>query len=79
MAEESTNARIFESLDSIKTDIATVRTDVAVIKASSPTVQTTLADHERRLRALETRVWLAVGGFGLIAAASPWLLAYIYP
>lgn len=31
-------------------------------------------DHEKRLRALETRVWASIGGFGLLAAAAPYLV-----
>lgn len=32
-----------------------------------------ISDHERRLRAMETKMWAAVGVFGLIAAASPYI------
>lgn len=32
-----------------------------------------LSDHERRLRMIETKMWAAVGVFGLIAAASPYI------
>ena len=30
-------------------------------------------DHERRIRLIEGRVWKAIGGFGLVAAAMPFL------
>lgn len=46
-----------------------VRLDVAVIKNQ----MVDLADHEHRIRALERRVWISIGGFGLIAAAAPYL------
>lgn len=49
--------------------IAGVKTDVAVIKEQI----IDLSDHEHRIRALERRTWLAIGGFGLIAAVSPYL------
>lgn len=32
-----------------------------------------VSDHERRLRAIETKMWAAVGVFGLLAAASPYI------
>lgn len=40
---------------------------------------TKLGDHERRIRTLETRMWAAVGAFGLIAAASPYLSRIFIP
>jgi len=30
-----------------------------------------LDDHEQRIRAVESRIWQAVGGFGLLAVAAP--------
>lgn len=33
----------------------------------------TVADHEKRIRAIETRVWTAVGAVGLIALMSPFI------
>jgi len=38
-----------------------------------------LADHERRIRALETRTLTAVGAFGLLAAASPYISQLLIP
>lgn len=55
--------------DAIVTILTELRTDVAVIKAGLNDI----ADHERRIRALESRMWAAIGVFGLIAAASPYL------
>lgn len=60
--------------------IAGVKTDVAVIKEQI----IDLSDHEHRIRALEHRIralerrtWLAIGGFGLAAAVSPYLSTLI--
>lgn len=61
------------SLGAVYDAIATVRTDVAVIKNQL----VDLGDHERRIRALESRVWVAIGGFGLLAAAAPYLTKLI--
>lgn len=61
------------SLGSVYDAIATVRTDVAVIKADL----VDLADHEHRIRKLESRMWVAIGGFGLLAAAAPYLTKLI--
>lgn len=61
------------SLDSIYNIVLATAQDVGLIKQGLPSTASQLADHETRLRSLERRVWLAVGGFGLIAAASPYL------
>lgn len=61
------------SLGSVYDAIATVRTDVAVIKDQL----IDLADHEHRIRNLESRMWAAIGGFGLLAAAAPYLTKLI--
>jgi hypothetical protein len=34
-------------------------------------------DHERRIRLVESRIWKAIGGFGLFAAAMPFLAKLI--
>ena len=57
------------SLGAVFDAIATVRTDVAVIKDQL----IDLSDHEHRIRNLESRMWIAIGGFGLLAAAAPYL------
>ena len=61
------------SLGKVYDAINTVATDVAVIKDRL----VDLADHERRIRSLEQRMWAAIGIFGLIAAASPYLTRLI--
>ena len=57
-------------------------TQVAILNEKLPThiewVERNIKDHETRLRRVETRMWLAVGGFGLIAAAQPFLVALIH-
>jgi len=44
------------------------------IANSLPDTEDTITDHETRIRKLEMRMWQAVGGFGLLAAAMPWLV-----
>ena len=34
-------------------------------------------DHEKRIRLIEGRVWKAIGGFGLVAAAMPFLVRFL--
>lgn len=57
------------SLTTVHNKLTAVATDVAVIKNQL----VDLADHEHRIRALEKRMWAALGIAGLIAAASPYL------
>jgi hypothetical protein len=47
------------------------------IANSLPDSESKIEDHEKRIRALERRMWQAVGIFGLLAAASPFLTRLI--
>ena len=47
------------------------------IANSLPDSEDKIEDHEKRIRALERRMWQAVGIFGLLAAASPFLSSLI--
>jgi len=57
----------------------TVTTLAERLPAHTEATDQKLADHERRLRSIETRMWGAVGGFGLLAAASPYLARLFIP
>jgi len=57
----------------------TVTTLTERLPAHTEATDQKLADHERRLRSLETRMWAAVGAFGLIAAVSPYLSRLFIP
>ena len=61
----SLNERLPSHIAQTEKDAAEVRSDVA--------------DHERRLRTIESRMWLVVGGFGLLAAVSPYLAKLLIP
>ena len=61
----SLNERLPNHISQTEKDLSDIRTDVS--------------DHERRIRAVESRLWVAVGGFGLIAAASPYLSRIFIP
>ena len=61
----SLNERLPTHIQQTEKDMAEVRSDVA--------------DHERRLRVIESRMWLVVGGFGLLAAVSPYLAKLLIP
>ena len=42
-----------------------------------PGTEEKLDDHEKRIRALERRMWQAIGGFGLVAAVMPWIVSLV--
>jgi len=66
------------TLTTINAQLQELVTQVAVLTEKLPPQSTQLDDHEKRLRSIETRMWLAVGAFGLIAAASPYLQKLIF-
>jgi uncharacterized protein YeeX (DUF496 family) len=47
------------------------------IANSLPDSEDKIEDHENRIRVLERRMWQAIGIFGLLAAASPFLSSLI--
>ena len=61
----SLNERLPNHISQTEKDAAEVRSDIA--------------DHERRLRTIESRIWITIGGFGLLAAASPYLSNLLIP
>ena len=44
---------------------------------SLPSTENIIDDHEKRLRALETRIGWAVGAIGIVAAVMPWVVSII--
>lgn len=81
MAEEEPTARI--TLTTVYKELQDLTKTVGELVVKLPShvtaTDTKLADHERRLRTLETRMWAAVGAFGLIAAVSPYLSRIFIP
>lgn len=81
MSEEEPTARI--TLSKVYDELRALSNTVTALTERLPThveaTETKLKDHERRIRTLETRMWLAVGAFGLIAAASPYLSRMFIP
>lgn len=71
MTDEQPGFRV--TLRDVYGDVQEIKEALNEIKAAIPSQATQLSDHEKRIRALEYRVWLAVGGFGLVAALSPYL------
>lgn len=47
------------------------------IANSLPDSEEKIEDHEKRIRALERRMWQAIGGFGLLAAVMPWIAGLV--
>lgn len=81
MADEEPTARI--TLTTVYTEVRALADTVTKLAERLPAhmeaTDTKLSDHERRLRTLETRMWAALGGFGLIAAVSPYLSRVFIP
>lgn len=81
MPDEEPTARI--TLSKVYDELREVTKTVATLAEKLPNhidaTDQKISDHERRLRALETRMWAAVGGFGLLAAASPYLARLFMP
>lgn len=81
MADEEPTARI--TLTTVYKELQDLTKTVNQLVGNLPdhvkATEDKLADHERRVRSLETRMWLAVGAFGLIAAASPYLSRLFIP
>ena len=72
------------TLKDVYTDMQEMKTLLQSVAAQLPShiqqtekdlvdIRKDTSDHERRIRGLETRMWAAVGAFGLIAAASPYI------
>jgi hypothetical protein len=65
-----------QQLGQLLQDVAGIKTDVAVIKERTGA----LADHESRLRSLEStraRLWAIWGGAVVVGAVLGWLAAYL--
>lgn len=81
VAEEEPTARI--TLTTVYKEVQDLSKAVITLTERLPNhieaTELKLADHERRIRQVESRIWLAVGAFGLIAAASPYLSRIIIP
>lgn len=61
------------TLKDVYGDVQDIKATLGALKDALPNQAAQITDHEKRLRALETRVWAAIGGFGLLAAAAPYL------
>lgn len=77
MTEDEPTAKI--TLTAVYDKVQTLATAVTVLAEKLPSQSTQLADHEKRIRSLETRMWVAVGAFGLIATLSPYLSKLLVP
>ena len=81
MSDEEPTARVTlnKVFEEVRALTVTVNDLAGKLPAHTRATDQKLADHERRLRALETRMWAAVGAFGLIAAVSPYLSRLFIP
>ena len=65
------------TLKDVYSDVQEVKSAVNELRSALPNQSAQIVDHEKRLRNLETRVWAAIGGFGLLAAIAPYLTRLI--
>jgi hypothetical protein len=71
VTEEQPGFRV--TLKDVYSDVQEIKGAISTLRDALPNQASQLTDHEKRIRALETRVWAAIGGFGLLAAAAPYL------
>lgn len=77
MTDEEPTAKV--TLTAVYDKVQTLATAVAVLTEKLPSQSSQLSDHEKRIRSLETRMWVAVGAFGLLSFASPYLSKIFIP
>lgn len=74
MSEELETAAVKVSMRDIYLEVQRQGRLLEKIANSLPDSEQKIEDHETRIRALETRIGWAVGGFGLLAAVAPFLV-----
>lgn len=62
---------IFDKLDSINAGLSDVAAKVAVLTSQMPDVRGRAEDHERRIRAMEARMWAMGGVLAFLVFAVP--------
>lgn len=77
MADEHDTTAVRVSMRDIYQEVQRQGRLLEKIANSLPDSEAKIEDHENRIRSLERRMWQAVGIFGLLAAASPFLTRLI--
>ena len=77
MADEHDTTTVRVSMRDIYQEVQRQGRLLEKIANSLPDSEAKIEDHENRIRSLERRMWQAVGIFGLLAAASPFLTRLI--
>ena len=75
--EHNENASVRVSMRDIYLEVQRQGRLLEKIANSLPDTEDTIDDHEKRLRALETRIGWAVGAIGIVAAVMPWVVSII--
>lgn len=91
MADDNDNPAVVRvTLREVYSDVQDIKASLSLLSQSLPShveetdkdiadIRKDVSDHEKRLRSVETRMWAFVGGFGLLAAASPYLSKLFIP
>jgi len=77
MADDSDNVAVRVSMRDIYLEVQRQGKLLEKIAGAIPGSNHKIDDHEKRIRKLETRIGWAVGCFGLLAAAVPFLVRLI--
>lgn len=77
MSEEHDTTTVRVSMRDIYQEVQRQGRLLEKIANSLPDSEAKIDDHEHRIRSIEMRMGWAVGGFGLLAAASPFLTRLI--
>lgn len=62
----------------VKVTLATIYDKLLEVDKKVDPIPATVADHEKRIRAIETRVWSAIGAVGLMAIISPFVSQLVF-
>ena len=77
MTDENENTGVRVSMRDIYLEVQRQGKVLEKIANSLPSTEDIIDDHEKRLRALETRIGWAVGAIGIVAAVMPWVVSII--
>tara|TARA_R110002153_G_scaffold3605_5_gene17280 strand:- start:1842 stop:2078 length:237 start_codon:yes stop_codon:yes gene_type:complete len=77
MTDHNETGSVRVSMKDIYTEVQRQGRLLEQVVSSLPDSEEKIEDHENRIRALERRMWQAIGGFGLVAALAPFLVRLV--
>ncbi len=77
MTDPNDTGSVRVSMKDIYTEVQRQGRLLEKVVSSLPDSEEKIEDHENRIRALERRMWQAIGGFGLVAALAPFLVRLV--